>query len=314
VRLLAALLFALTLSPAASQVASPHAIDIPLWFAETFLDLREDVREAAAQGKRLMLYVGQDGCPYCTALMRTNFSQAQIVEKTRRHFVAVALNLWGDREVTGLDGKTLPEKAFARALGVQYTPTLLFFDEKGAVVVRLNGYYPPHRLDAALSYAAGAAGKGQSFAEYMKTAVKESASATLHDDPLFRKTAVALGGKKPVALLFETPYCAGCDELHREGLKRAEVRTLLARFNVYRLTPDDPWARKLGIAYTPSIVLFDGSKEAFRIEAYVRPFHLAGALDYVASGAYRTQPSFQRFLQARAERLRPPGGKIDLWN
>jgi len=274
---------------------------------------RQDVREAVAQGKRLMLYVGQDGCPYCTALMRTNFSQAQIVEKTRRHFVAVALNLWGDREVTGLDGKALPEKAFARALGVQYTPTLLFFDEKGGLVVRLNGYYPPHRFDAALSYAAGIAGKGQSFAEYMKTAVKEPASATLHDDPLFRSSPVVMDGKKAVALLFVTPYCAGCDELHREGLKRPEVRRLLARFDLYRLTLDDPWARKLGIAYTPSIVLFDRGKEAFRIEAYVRPFHLAGALDYVASGAYRKEPSFQRFLQARAERLRERGAPVDLW-
>ena len=45
----------------------------------------------------------------------------------------------------------------------------------------------------------------------------------------------------------------------------------------------------------------------FRIEAYVRPFHLAAALDYVASGAYRSEPSFQRYLQARAERMRGRG-------
>ena len=42
---------------------SPHAINIPPWFQETFLDFREDVREAAAQGKRLLVYFGQDGCP-----------------------------------------------------------------------------------------------------------------------------------------------------------------------------------------------------------------------------------------------------------
>jgi len=76
---------------------------------------------------------------------------------------------------------------------------------------------------------------------------------------------------------------------------------------------DDPWARKLGISYTPSIVLFDAGKEAFRIEAYVRPFHLAGALDYVASGAYRREPSFQRFVQARGERMRGRGEPVDLW-
>src|SRR5213592_4136888 len=98
---------------AIAQTASPHAIEVPAWFSETFLDLREDVRDAAKEGKRLMIYFGQDGCPYCKALMQTNFTQPRIVEKTRRHFVALALNIWGDRQVTGLDGRTMPEKELA---------------------------------------------------------------------------------------------------------------------------------------------------------------------------------------------------------
>ncbi len=40
-------------------------------------------------------------------------------------------------------------------------------------------------------------------------------------------------------MLFETPCCAPCDELHREGFARAEVRGLLARFDVVRLTLAD---------------------------------------------------------------------------
>ena len=85
-------------------------------------------------------------------------------------------------------------------------------------------------------------------------------------------------------------------------------------------TPDgakvkaDAWARDLRVTYTPSIVFFDaGGREVFRIDAYLRPFHVASALDYVASGAYRSEPSFQRFIQARAERLRAQGERVDLW-
>jgi hypothetical protein len=52
----------------------------------------------------------------------------------------------------------------------------------------------------------------------------------------------------------------------------------------------------------------------FRTEAYLRPFHIAGALDYVSSGGYLREPSFQRFLQAKAERLRSRGEAVDLWN
>lgn len=300
--------------PARAQVVSPYAIDIPAWFTESLLDLRDEVRDAAKQRKRVLLYFGQDGCPYCTALMRTNFSQRAIAGKAQRHFTAIALNLWGDREVTWVDGRQLSEKSLGRELRVQFTPTLLVLDEKGAVALRLNGYLPPHRFEAALDYAAGLAGKGMRYDEYIKTSIREPASATLHEEDFFAKPPVALRGAKPVALLFETPYCAGCDELHREGLQRPDVRKLVERFTVYRLTLDDRRARELRVIYTPTILFFDRGKEVFRVDAYLRPFHLASALDYVASGAYRKEPSFQRYIQARAERLRGRGDRVDLWN
>jgi len=302
-----------------AQAPSSHAFDVPPWFSETLLEFPEEAKDAAREGKRLMIYFGQDGCPYCRQLMQTSFTQRAIVEKTRRYFVAIALDIWGDREVQWFDGRRMSEKELARSLKVQYTPTLMFVDEKGTSVARLNGYYPPHRFTAALDYAAGLAGKGTRFEEYMQTAVKESASPKLHDAPFFRKLPVQLKGARPVALLFETPYCSGCDEMHGEGFKRPEVRKLLERFDVYRLSLDDrrdamgTWAGALRVAYTPTLVFFDGGEEVFRVEAYLRPFHLASALEYVASGAYRKEPSFQRFIQARAERMRARGQSVELW-
>jgi thioredoxin-related protein len=294
--------------------------------------MKEDVADAARERKRVMLYFGQDGCPYCTELMKTNFSQRGIVDKTRKHFVPIALNIWGDREVTWLDGRVLREKEFARMLDVQFTPTLVFFDEKGGVVARLNGYYPPHQFEAALDYAAGTAGQGESLADFLKRAAKAPASGRLHDEPFFVRPPHDLArhrGGKPAAVVFETTACAACDELHREGFRRGEVRSLLARFDVARFalgapttltTPDgrattaDAWAAELGVTYTPTLVFFDDrGAEVFRIGAYLRPFHLASSLDYVASGAYRNEPSFQRFIQERAERLRASGGEVDLW-
>jgi thioredoxin-related protein len=136
-----------------AQAPSPQAIEIPPWFSETLLELPEDVKDAAREGKRLMIYFGQDGCPYCRQLMQTTLAQRDIVDKTRRHFVAVALNILGDREVQWTDGRRMSEKELARALQVRYTPTLLFLDEKGGVVVRLTGYVPPQRFAAALDEA-----------------------------------------------------------------------------------------------------------------------------------------------------------------
>ena len=43
--------------------------EIPHWFKESFLDFEEDVDEAAAAGKRVMIYFHQEGCPYCAKLV-----------------------------------------------------------------------------------------------------------------------------------------------------------------------------------------------------------------------------------------------------
>ena len=218
-----------TATPAAEAFnPSPHAIDIPAWFQETFLDFREDVRDAAKGGKRLMIYFGQDGCPYCRELMRANFAQKDIVERMRRHFNAVALNIWGDREVTWIDGGAMSEKTFAAFLKVQYTPTLLFLDEKGAVALRLNGYYPPHKLRVALDYVAGKEERKTSFATYLQRHAREPASGRLHEQPFLMKGPLDLDrtrrpGKRPLVVLFEQKDCAACDELHQKGT-RAEGR------------------------------------------------------------------------------------------
>lgn len=313
---------------------SPHAIDIPPWFKETFLNFREDIREAAAGGRRLMVYFGQDGCPYCRELMRVNFSQKDIVDKTRKHFNAVAINLWGDREVTWTDGKPRTEKEFAAFLKVQFTPTLLFLDEKGAVVLRLNGYYPPHKFQAALDYVSGKLENKIAFAAYLQRQAREPASGKLHDQPFFLKPPLHLDRSRkrparPLAVLFEQKQCAACDELHLKGFADRAARELIAGFDVARVelfgserlvTPDGrsltaaEWGRELKVAYTPTIVFFDaGGKEVFRVEAYLKPFHIASSFDYVASGAYRTQPSFQRYIQGRAEKIRAVGGKVNIW-
>ena len=329
--------FAAALSLASSgapgQEVAPYAIDIPPWFATTFLDFREDIADAAKDGRRLVVYFGQDGCPYCKKLMVTNFSQRAIVEKTRKHFVAIALNIWGDREVTWLDGRVASEKELARRLKVQFTPTLLFFDERGSVVARLNGYYPPQRFETVLDYVAGRHEGKQTLAQYLAGRdSREASSPRLHDEPFFLKPPFDLRrdrSAKPLAVIFETVDCSPCDELHREGFRRKEVLALLTRFDVARfalgagtelttptgrVTTARAWAGELGVAYTPTLVFFDvNGVEVFRIDAYLRPFHLASSLDYVASRGYRSEPSFQRYIQARADRARARGERVDLW-
>jgi thioredoxin-related protein len=73
------------------------------------------------------------------------------------------------------------------------------------------------------------------------------------------------------------------------------------------------WARELDVKYAPSLLFFNSAgEELFRTEAYLRSFHVQSVMDYVASGAYLEQPSFQRFIAARADELEARGIHVDL--
>ena len=74
----------------APGVVNPGAHEQPDWFKQSFLDLREDVGEARAADKRLMVYFYQDGCPYCARLLCDNIGQRRIGEATQRYFDVVA--------------------------------------------------------------------------------------------------------------------------------------------------------------------------------------------------------------------------------
>lgn len=168
-------------------------LHIQPWFSDTFLDMQDDLAEATAEGKDLLILFEQKGCPYCRELHEVNFARAEIVDYIQAHYLVIQINMWGDREVTDFDGEVLSEKNLANKWSIQFTPTTIMFA--------------------------------------------------------------------------------------RDGAAPADFR----------------------------------AAEAFRLPGYLKPFHYASSLEYVVMDQYKTLP-FQRFVQARAERLEAEGVEVDLWN
>jgi thioredoxin-related protein len=125
--LLAACLLALPVAAAEVGDDGLHKTD---WMRDTFKDLREDLDEANAEGKRLMIMVEQRGCIYCTRMHEHVFPRPEIADYIRENFFVVQLNLHGDIEVTDFDGESLSEKAATRKWGLLFTPSILFLPEE----------------------------------------------------------------------------------------------------------------------------------------------------------------------------------------
>lgn len=165
------------------------------WFADTFLELSDDLAEATAAGKDLVVLIEQNGCPYCAEMHEVNFARPDIAEYIEAHFMVVQLDMWGAREVTDFDGEVMEEKDLVRKWGASFTPTTLFF---------------------------------------------------AMDDPA---------------------------------------------------TPPATWAEA----------------RAFMLPGYFKPFHHLSAMEYVATDGYLDELNFQRWLQAKADRMREEGIEVDLW-
>jgi len=327
-----------TSTPAADEPSSSEgALEIvyPDWFKDSFLELSEDIQEAAELKKRVVLLFHQDGCPYCNALVEQNLSQKDIVETLQTKFDVIELNIWGDREIAHIDGKTYSEKEFSALLKVQFTPTIIFLTETAELALRINGYQKPSQFRIALDYVATRSEKNWSFNDYLAATGDKKQSGLEPARPYFAKPLSDTAGKptlpraKPFALLFEQKDCPNCAAFHTNVLTKPGAQDFLPQFDLYRV---DMWsndifvsptgskstgrklAQSLDVSYAPTLILFskDG-REIIRGESFLKSFHTLTMFDYMISGSWREQPSFQRFVQARADRLRDEGKDVQIW-
>ncbi|MFT5502427.1 MAG: thioredoxin-related protein [Gammaproteobacteria bacterium] len=303
----------------------------PSWFKDSFLEFEEDVSDAAASGRRVMIYFHQEGCPYCARLVNENFKDPDIESYIRTNFDGININLWGDREVISVAGRNFTEKTFAAALKVQFTPTLIFLDESGKVALRLNGYYPPETFRSALRFVAEKQEITSNFDEYLNRKEEQSAGA-LVEEPFFShnrnlKELIQVGAK-PLAVYFEKANCDACEIVHQKILTDAPTRKLVVEMNNVQLnrysnelvtTPEGEilsareWAEALNIGYLPSVVFFDESgQEVIRMNALFKTFHFQSIYAYVLEKGYLTEPSFQRYIAARGEAIREAGFDTDI--
>jgi thioredoxin-related protein len=115
-------------APALAEVGD-DGLHIAPWIEDTFLDLREDLAEATANGQRLMVMIEQRGCIYCSQMHEEVWVVPDIQSMLEDDFYVLRINMHGSTEVTDFDGEVMEERDIARRWRNMFTPTILFFPE-----------------------------------------------------------------------------------------------------------------------------------------------------------------------------------------
>jgi thioredoxin-related protein len=100
------------------------------WMRDTFKDLREDLEEANAEGKRLVLFIEQRGCIYCTKMHEEVFPKPELSDYIKENYFVVQMNLHGNDTATDFDGEEAAQSDLMGKWGILFTPTLMFFPEE----------------------------------------------------------------------------------------------------------------------------------------------------------------------------------------
>ncbi len=160
------------------------------FFHEGFLDLGEDLQEAADQGKGLLVLFEQRGCPYCREMHLVNFAKPEITGLIEKSYMVVQLDLWGAREVTDFDGEALEERALAQKWAVNFTPTQVLIPAanagaqsvREAEAFRMPGYFKPFHHLSGLEYVASGAYADQPFQRFLQDKFSELSAKGIDPD------------------------------------------------------------------------------------------------------------------------------------
>src|SRR5215469_6830112 len=148
------------------------------WFLTSFLVLKDDLADSAAQNKRLALLWDQVGCPYCKEMQRVNLADPAVNAFIRERFNILQLDLNGAREVTDFDGEVMAEKDLARKNGVIGTPTIQFLPPavadidgksgRAVEIARVPGYMQPGLFEAMFAFVYDRAYERETFRKYVQ--------------------------------------------------------------------------------------------------------------------------------------------------
>lgn len=103
-------------------------------------DLKRRAAAAKQNGRGLALVFEQAQCAGCIEMHEKSFADPKLVKLLSSKFDTVRIDTRGKRTLNALDGSAQKEEGIARAMGIRYTPTVVFFDASGKEIMCHKSY------------------------------------------------------------------------------------------------------------------------------------------------------------------------------
>ena len=132
-------------------------------------DYQSEVEALADEGKFLVLFFHQAGCPYCDKMRARVHPSAKVMDYFTKKFVMMESNIKGNLDVVMPDGTKGTERDFAKKIRVRATPVFIFYDKDGTAALRTTGFLDSERFYLAGKYVVEGVHKtGKSFFRYLQ--------------------------------------------------------------------------------------------------------------------------------------------------
>ncbi|NEW61509.1 thioredoxin fold domain-containing protein [Sulfurovum sp. bin170] len=127
-------------------------------------DINKISADANRTNKHIMIFFHKDYCGYCNK-MEENIESNNISKIIKKEFLLLSINRDDDEIVTYQNFKGSNHK-FAKALGIDFYPTLIFVDGNGRIVYDVIGYREENQISNILKYITKKSYKNMTLEEF----------------------------------------------------------------------------------------------------------------------------------------------------
>lgn len=129
------------------------------------ISLEEALKMASESGKKILVDVYAEWCPYCQRMHSEVYKDDSVLEAISDYFIWVKINVESDEKVN-YHGTEMTEAQFARALENQSVPTTYFLNEEGSILGSQPGFIESPMFSSLLNFVGSDQYRVQTFQEY----------------------------------------------------------------------------------------------------------------------------------------------------